>query len=356
MTLAALLEKDITNGRIFAIEAKTEKKGLKGIRYTKHTTLTAQWGVNYANVTAAQDGIAERGGVQSNWFEHTLGDYSLRNQILIQQQNPKATKVNTMNGWNYRKRHIVKGSESIKILAPVFDKTITTDTAGNIVEKTSNFVTGYNVNPVFDISQTDGEPVKDWITDKTLTAQAALVETALKDTLSSYTFKEGNIETDGALDTRERTITVKSGLDEKAKLAVLIRQIAAALVVGRNRDKFQGLRSDKVPNLTAIEVSAAANIVARKLGLDGGALAEPDITKMTDDDLQKFSNNIGVVRSISQLMITGIENAISSDAAAKKLEALKATESAATATTTTTTTTKTTRTTARTKAVAEMGG
>jgi len=46
MTLDALLRKDIANGRIFAIEAKTEKKGLKGIRYTKHTTLTAQWGVN----------------------------------------------------------------------------------------------------------------------------------------------------------------------------------------------------------------------------------------------------------------------------------------------------------------------
>ena len=37
MKLQELLEKNITNGRIFAIEAMTEKKGLKGIRFIKHT-------------------------------------------------------------------------------------------------------------------------------------------------------------------------------------------------------------------------------------------------------------------------------------------------------------------------------
>jgi hypothetical protein len=291
-----------------------------------------------------------------------LGDYSLRNQMLIQSQRPTASNVNSMNGWNFRKRHIVKGSESLKILAPVFDKTITTDTAGNIVEKTSDYVTGYNVNSVFDISQTEGEPLKEWITGSTLQENPALVEDALKDTLHGYTFKEDTIEADGMLDTRARTITLKSGMDEKTKFATLIRQIAAALVVGRNRDKFQGLRSEQLPNVTAVEVSAAANVVARKLGLEGGNLAEPDIAKMTDEDLAKFSNNIGVVRSISQLMITGVENALSKAATERKLEAVKADEAKQkaepTVTETTTATKTTTRTTVktRTKTAAEMGG
>jgi len=287
-----------------------------------------------------------------------LGDYSLRNQMLIQQQRPSATKVNNMNGWNYRKRHIVKGSESIKIIAPVFDKTITTDAAGNVTEKTSDFVTGYNVNSVFDISQTDGEPLKEWITDKTLEENPTLIEAALKDTLNSYTFNEGQIDADGMLDTRNRTITLKSGMDEKQKLSTLVRQIAAALVVGRNRDRFQGLRQEQLPNVTAVEVSAAANVVARKLGLDGGSLSEPDISNMSDEDLQKFSNNIGVVRSISQLMIKGIENALAAQAAEQKLEAARASEAAAKEQSTTTTTTKTTKTRTKTttKSMAEMGG
>lgn len=96
MTLETLLAKNITNGRIFAIEAKTEKKGLKGIRFTKHTTLTAQWGVNYANVTAAQESIAANGGVKSNWFEHTEHDSVVRSK-----KNPDKLYLQIMNPNNF---------------------------------------------------------------------------------------------------------------------------------------------------------------------------------------------------------------------------------------------------------------
>ena len=284
-----------------------------------------------------------------------FGEYSLRNQILIQNQMPKATRVNNMNGWNYRKRYIVKGSQSIKIIAPVFDKTITTDASGNIVEKTSDFVTGYTVNSVFDISQTDGELLKEWIADNTLTEHCDIVETALKDILSGYVFNEGNIEIDGILDTHQRTITLKSGINEKSKIAVLINQIAAALVIGRNRDNFQGLRVEQLSNIVTVEISAAANIVAGKLGLENFNLVEPDISKISDEDLHKFSNNLGVIRSISQIMIRGIENALSADATKKELETIKLNDLATNVETTVSD--KVTRTTAksRTKAVAEMG-
>ena len=70
MTLNEILSKNITNGRFFAIEAETEKKR-KGITYRKRTTLTAQFGVNYANVASVKDRIAEQGGRSPTWFEHT---------------------------------------------------------------------------------------------------------------------------------------------------------------------------------------------------------------------------------------------------------------------------------------------
>lgn len=93
MTLSELLAKNVTNGRIFAIEARTEKKGLKGIRFIKHTTLTAQWGCNYANVAAAQETIEANGGVKSNWFEHTEHDSIVRSKkdaskLYLQIMNP----------------------------------------------------------------------------------------------------------------------------------------------------------------------------------------------------------------------------------------------------------------------------
>ena len=70
MTLQEILSKNITNGRIFAIETETEKTR-KGITYRKQLTMTAQFGVNYANVSSIQDKLAEQGGVKSTWFEHT---------------------------------------------------------------------------------------------------------------------------------------------------------------------------------------------------------------------------------------------------------------------------------------------
>lgn len=70
MNLQEILSKNITNGRFFAIETETTGKR-KGIEYRKRTTLTAQFGVNYANVASVKDRIAEQGGTLPTWFEHT---------------------------------------------------------------------------------------------------------------------------------------------------------------------------------------------------------------------------------------------------------------------------------------------
>lgn len=53
MTLQEIIDKNIKNGRFFAIEAETEKKR-KGIVYRKHSYLTAQFGGDYENVAAVK--------------------------------------------------------------------------------------------------------------------------------------------------------------------------------------------------------------------------------------------------------------------------------------------------------------
>ena len=103
MTLTELLEKNITNGRIFAIEALTQKKGLRGIRFTKHTTLTAQWGCNYANVAAAQETIEASGGVKSNWFEHTEHD-----SIVRSKRDPSKLYLQVMNPANFHTDYMLE--------------------------------------------------------------------------------------------------------------------------------------------------------------------------------------------------------------------------------------------------------
>ena len=90
-----------------------------------------------------------------------LGRYSLRNQLLILMQNPNATNVNQMRAWNYQKRHIIKGEKAMKIITPKFGQQVVTDENGNATEKKLDKITGYEVGYVYDVAQTDGEPVKD---------------------------------------------------------------------------------------------------------------------------------------------------------------------------------------------------
>ena len=97
MTLQEILSKNITNGRIFAIETESEKTA-KGITYRKQLTLTAQFGVNYANVSSIQDKLAEQGGVKATWFEHTEHASIVKSKkdgtkLYLQVMNPSNIKT-----------------------------------------------------------------------------------------------------------------------------------------------------------------------------------------------------------------------------------------------------------------------
>ena len=75
--------------------------------------------------------------------------YSANNLILIWMQCPNASLIKGYNQWRDFKRHVRKGEKSIKIYAPVFRKD------ENDVQR---LVTFRSVS-VFDISQTDGQPL-----------------------------------------------------------------------------------------------------------------------------------------------------------------------------------------------------
>jgi len=87
-------------------------------------------------------------------------NYSLNNQILIQQQRPGATHVAGYKKWQKLGRQVQKGEKGIKILAPMtFKKTVEEESEnGEIVEKEKK-ITYFRPVTVFDISQTEGDPI-----------------------------------------------------------------------------------------------------------------------------------------------------------------------------------------------------
>lgn len=244
----------------------------------------------------------------------TLGRYSLRNQLLILMQNPNATNVNQMRAWNYQKRHIVKGEKAIKIITPKFGKQVVTDENGNAVEKTLDKITGYEVGFVYDAAQTDGdEPLKDVLATGATDEHYDLIRSALQETAKGYEFKthdESEDKSHAILDTLNKTISIRSDLSKEDSLLVLIRQVATANVLGRDRRNFQGLTPNEMENIRAVETSAIAFTVAKRLHLEDQKLTIPDFKDMQDADIAKFADNLGVIRSVSQRMINTAEGAV----------------------------------------------
>ena len=84
--------------------------------------------------------------------------YSWHNTMLIHVQNPEASYVAGFRRWLELKRYVKKGEKGIAILAPMF-KTLT-NIDENGVDKSKKSLIGFKKVYVFDIAQTEGEPVE----------------------------------------------------------------------------------------------------------------------------------------------------------------------------------------------------
>jgi antirestriction protein ArdC len=84
----------------------------------------------------------------------TFHDYSANNCMLIAMQCPEATRVAGFKAWQQLGRQVRKGEHAIRIMAPMVVKR--RDDDGGETDET---ITLFRAVSVFDISQTDGEPL-----------------------------------------------------------------------------------------------------------------------------------------------------------------------------------------------------
>ena len=84
----------------------------------------------------------------------TFHRYSFGNCLLIAQQAPQATQVAGFKAWQSLGRQVRKGERAIRIMAPMSVKE--RDATG---DETGERVVFFRAVPVFDIAQTDGEPL-----------------------------------------------------------------------------------------------------------------------------------------------------------------------------------------------------
>jgi antirestriction protein ArdC len=156
--------------------------------------------------------------------------YSFRNLLLILQQNPNASRVAGFHDWLKHSRCVRKGEKGIAILAPMkwqkHDK--------NTGETTSG-IGGFRVVYVFDIAQTDGEPLPErpqvHFTDGS-SEHAAILTQTLTESLKragipviTQDLEPGHF---GSFNRATKTITISSSLGDVQRFSTLVHESAHA--------------------------------------------------------------------------------------------------------------------------------
>ena len=117
--------------------------------------------------------------------------YSARNIDLIYAQNPQATQVAGFKQWQTAfNRTVNRGEKAIRIAAPIIKK-LTPAEQKRLDTTDERAIVGYRYLPVFDVSQTSGEPVlsaKDFVKENLADHQnVTSLYNAFKDYLNQQT-------------------------------------------------------------------------------------------------------------------------------------------------------------------------
>lgn len=188
-------------------------------------------------------------------------NYSFNNSMLIMLQCPNATHVAGFRRWQELGRQVRKGEKSIGIFAPSTRKV-----KDDITGEESRRVIGFRVVSVFDISQTDGDPLPAEPMPVLLQGDApAGLWDAVAGILAANEFTLSRGDTGHANGwTRHSTkeIMVKDSLSDAAAVKTLIHECAHMML--HNSDEFDYFAHR---GIAEVEAESVAYIVASVHGL-----------------------------------------------------------------------------------------
>ena len=203
--------------------------------------------------------------------------YSARNIDLIYAQNPQATQVAGFKQWQTAfNRTVNRGEKAIRIAAPIIKK-FTPAEKKRLDSTDERAIVGYRYLPVFDVSQTSGEPVlsaKDFVKENLADHQnVTSLYNAFKDYLNQQTdlkVSEAPLETlngaKGYFQPSTNEIVIGGDEPDNAlKLKTLYHEYA--------HSQLHGLKSafkDRPRAYQETQAEAVAYVAMQNIGVDTG--------------------------------------------------------------------------------------
>jgi hypothetical protein len=248
--------------------------------------------------------------------------YSINNCILIASQKPTASLVCGFHKWQTDfNRTVNKGERGIMILAPIKrkadleepvhdkDGNPVLDEIGNpLMHKVTREFASFRPVYVFDVSQTNGDPIPTLATELTDPVKdfEALKQTLMEIAPVPVSFAPIPGEVHGYYSPTEQKIVIDQGMPELQTIKTMIHEIAhATLKHGSKEDKWDRETHE-------VQAESVAYWVTQLLGLDTSDYSFGYITGWSKDrEVSELKENLELIKTTSDELSQKITKALS---------------------------------------------
>ena len=254
-------------------------------------------------------------------------NYSFNNTLLIAMQRPDATLVAGFNAWkNKFNRYVKKGEKGIQIIAPApikeveerekIDKdtglAVLNENGEPEMERVEYVIPRFRVTTVFDVSQTDGEPIPSLEVNE-LTASVkdyALLMAAIEQ-VSPVPIRFDEIEGDakGYYSDADKEICIQVGMGESQTIKTMIHEVAHAMLHNSDFMKQNGEEKDRLTKET--EAESIAFTVCSALGIDTSDYSFPYVASWASGkEMKELKDSMDTIRLTAADFLEKLEAAV----------------------------------------------
>lgn len=239
--------------------------------------------------------------------------YSFNNTVLIAMQKPDATLVAGYQAWQKKfNRHVKRGEKGIQIIAPapirekyevekidpVTQEPVLREDGQPETEEVEHIIPRFRVSTVFDVSQTEGEPLPELI-EGNLTANVENFDYFMQAirAVSPVPIRFDEIPTDanGYYSLTDKEIVIQSGMSESQTMKTAIHEVTHAMLHDRDTMALLGEEKDQITRET--EAESVAYTVCQFFGLDTSDYSFPYVASWSSSmELKELRESMDTIR------------------------------------------------------------
>lgn len=253
-------------------------------------------------------------------------NYSFNNTLLIAMQKPEATYVAGYTSWQRNfDRQVMKGEKGIKILAPapykaqeerekidpVTQKPVIGADGKTVTETVEVLRPAFKVVSVFDVSQTDGKELPDFIVDElkgTVENYEAFFDALKQESPVPVSFEDIPGGAKGFFSPVESRIAIQEGMSEIQTVKTAIHEIAHAKLHAFKQDEQAAPEDKKDRHTKEVEAESVAYTVCQRYGIETSDYSFGYIAGWSSGkETKELKSSLDTIRKTAAEMIEGID-------------------------------------------------